>query len=105
MNKELLTVLGCSSSLALLLMTNNSAEANTPKEYVFSAPSSDAETTTEVAEYPWYECGCNNASAEAIQQSDREGEKAIALFGCDCAGCRNLARNWENSNQQVMPQS
>lgn len=26
---------------------------------------------------------------------DREGDKAIDLYGCDCADCRRLARNTE----------
>ncbi|MEY2856030.1 MAG: hypothetical protein RLZZ74_339, partial [Cyanobacteriota bacterium] len=33
---------------------------------------------------------------------DREGDKAIALYGCDCAGCRNLVRNLDANSQKPM---
>jgi hypothetical protein len=109
MNKEILTVLGCSSSLAVLLMTGNSAQANTAKEYVFTASSTSSAPEPEVtqveAEYPWYDCSCSEYSAEAREEIDRQGDKAIALFGCDCAGCRNLVRNLEDNIPKQMPQS
>jgi hypothetical protein len=93
MNKKLLTVLGCSSSVALTLLTTNSANA---KEYVFTAPESDNQTAQipeRKTDYPFAECGCNEIDPEAAAEIDKEGDKAIQLYGCDCAGCRNLVRN------------
>jgi hypothetical protein len=110
MNKELLTVLGCSSSLAITLLASNSARANSAKEYVFKAPTNNGEQNNVIesasaeAEYPWYDCSCSEYNPEAIEKSDREGEKAISLYGCDCAGCRNLVRNFDE-NQNLIPQT
>lgn len=112
MNKELLTVLGCSSSIALTLLATNSAQANSSKEYVFRAPNNNSEQKDVIvsaparaeAEYPWYDCSCSEYNPEAIEKIDREGEKAISLYGCDCAGCRNLVRNFDE-NQNLIPQT
>ncbi|MGL4881685.1 MAG: hypothetical protein ACRC8K_11545 [Waterburya sp.] len=101
MNKKLLTVLGCSGSVALSLMATNSVNA---KEYVFTAPESDNQTAQipeRKTDYPFAECGCNQIDPETAVDIDKEGDKAIQLYGCDCAGCRNLVRNL-NTNQ---PQS
>jgi hypothetical protein len=97
MNKKLLTVLGCSGSVALTLLTTNSASA---KEYVFTAPKSDNQTAQipeSKTDYPFAECGCNQIDPETAAEMDKEGDKAIQLYGCDCAGCRNLVRNLNNS--------
>jgi hypothetical protein len=110
MNKELLTVLGCSSSLAITLLASNSAQANSAKEYVFKAPTNNGkqgevvESAGVETEYPWYDCSCSEYNPEAIEKIDREGEKAISLYGCDCAGCRNLVRNLDE-NQNLIPQT
>lgn len=94
MNKKLLTMLGCSGSIALSLMTANSVEA---REYVFTAPqlgSGIAEIPESKTDYPFADCSCNQMDAETAAEADRQGEKAIQLYGCDCAGCRNMARNF-----------
>jgi hypothetical protein len=100
MNKRLLTTLGCSGSVAFSLLSINSASA---KEYVFTAP----ETENEVAEipasktdYPFADCNCNQYDADTAAKIDREGEKAVDLYGCDCAGCRNLVRNLNPAQPQ-----
>ena len=100
MNKQVLSVLGCSSSIALSLLTSNPAEANT-KEYVFTAPEVNqlADIPASKADYPFYDCSCSEYDAEAIEAIDREGDKAIAAFGCDCAGCRRLVRNLEKTDK------
>ena len=102
MNRKLLTVLGCSSSVALTLLSSNPAEANPEREYVFDAP----EMETEIVEvpysetdYPFYDCSCSEYNAAEIEEMDREGDKAIDLYGCDCAGCRNLVRNLNNNDK------
>lgn len=96
MKKELLTVLGCSGSLAIALATTNPAQANTNLEYVFTASESEnqelADIPTSETDYPWYDCTCSEYGESEIEQLDREGDKAIELYGCDCAGCRNLIR-------------
>ena len=92
MNK-ILTVLGCSGSVALSLL---SADAVNAKEYVFTAPE-NSNTTANIPErqtdYPLADCSCDEYDAETAAELDREGDKAINLYGCDCAGCRNQVRN------------
>lgn len=93
MNKKLLTVLGCSGSLAFSILGTNSVNA---KEYVFTAPEPDksvAEIPQRETDYPFADCSCSEYDAETAAELDREGDKAINLYGCDCAGCRNLVRN------------
>lgn len=96
MNRKLLNVLGCSGSVALTIMGAEAARANT-REYVFTAPEI---TNNEVADiprsdtdYPFYDCSCDSYDPATIEALDQEGEKAISLYGCDCAGCRNMVRN------------
>lgn len=96
MNKQILTVLGCSSSIALGLLTTNAAEANTNSTYVFTAPDIDqelADIPESNTDYPFFDCTCSEYDADMIEQVDQEGDKAIARYGCDCAGCRRLVRS------------
>ena len=107
MNKQVLTVLGCSGSIALTLLGVNAAEANTKKEYVFTAPDINQEFTDIPAtqgDYPFYDCSCSEYDAAATEEVDREGDKAIAAFGCDCAGCRRLVRSLEKT-EKTRPRS
>ena len=100
MNKKLLTTLGCSGSVALSLLGANSVSA---KEYVFTAPEIDSQITEIPAretDYPFVDCSCDEYDAETAAELDREGDKAIQLYGCDCAGCRNLVRNLDGDEQQ-----
>lgn len=103
MNKKLLSILGCSGSVALsLLSTSTSVSA---KEFVFTAPELDTETAEIPAsqtDYPFADCSCDGYDAETAAELDREGDKAISLYGCDCAGCRNLVRNLDSVDE---PQS
>ena len=94
MNKKLLTTLGCSGSIALSLL---GADAVSAKEYVFTAPDLDnqlAEIPASQTDYPFADCSCNEYDAETAAEIDRQGDKAIQLYGCDCAGCRNLVGNY-----------
>ena len=96
MNQKLLTVLGCSGSMALTLINPTPAEANTTTEYVFTAPNVGNEVVeipSSDKDYPFYDCTCSEYDAETIKKLDLEGEKAIDLYGCDCAGCRRLVQN------------
>ena len=101
MNKKLLTALGCSSSVAFSLLGANAVQA---KEYVFTAPEL-ADRTAEIpareTDYPFADCSCDNYDAETIEKLDKEGDKAIELYGCDCAGCRNLVRNSDVEQPQT----
>ncbi|MEO0924909.1 MAG: hypothetical protein AAFY63_03445 [Cyanobacteria bacterium J06643_13] len=93
MNKKLLTALGCSGSVAFSLIGTDAVSA---KEYVFTAPEladSRTEIPARTTDYPFADCSCDSYDAEMIQKLDKEGDKAIQLYGCDCAGCRNLVRN------------
>ena len=100
MNKKLLTILGCSGSVALSLINANNVNA---KEYVFTAPELDsqlAEIPESDTDYPLMDCSCSEYDAETAAELDREGDRAIELYGCDCAGCRNLVRNIDSERSQ-----
>lgn len=100
MNKKLLTALGCSGSVAVALLSANSATA---KEYVFIAPDTNNRVSNIPArktDYPLINCSCSEYDEKTAAEIDREGDKAIELYGCDCAGCRNLVRNL---NSEVTP--
>ena len=107
-NKRFLTVLGCSGSITLSLLAANGAEANTNKEYVFTAPDVSqefADIPESKVDYPFFDCTCSEYNADMIEQVDREGDEAIALYGCDCAGCRRLVRSLEKTpkvNTQII---
>ncbi|MEM7757052.1 MAG: hypothetical protein AAF298_02820 [Cyanobacteria bacterium P01_A01_bin.40] len=93
MNRKLLTILGCSGSVAFSLLNTNAVSA---KEYIFTAPELDsqlAEIPERETDYPLIDCSCDEYDAETAAELDREGDKAIQLYGCDCAGCRNMVRN------------
>lgn len=102
MNKQVLTVLGCSGSIALTLLGGNAAEANTKSEYVFTAPELNQEVADIPAsktDYPFYDCSCGEYDPATMEAVDNEGDKAISLYGCDCAGCRRLVRSLEKTEK------
>ena len=92
MDKKILTTLGCSGSIVLSIL---GADAVNAREYVFTAPELDSqiEIPQSDTDYPLIGCSCSAYDAETAAKMDREGDKAIALYGCDCAGHRNMARN------------
>ena len=96
MNKHILTTMGCSGSLAMALLSNQTANATPVREYTFTAPETNqelAEIPASETEYPFFDCTCSEYDAATLKAVDKQGEKAIAIFGCDCAGCRRLASN------------
>lgn len=100
MNKKLLTALGCSSSVALAML---GADAVNAKEYIFTAPEANkpvAEIPQSDTDYPLIDCSCQEYDAETAAELDREGDKAIERYGCDCAGCRNLVRNIDSDRER-----
>ncbi|MGK7951095.1 MAG: hypothetical protein AB4368_20495 [Xenococcaceae cyanobacterium] len=101
MDSKLLTALGCSGSIALSLLSTTPARANSSVEYVFTADAVEEEFVSIPArdtDYPLLDCSCSEYSPEMSEQFDREANKAIELFGCDCAGCLRLVRNLEETN-------
>ncbi|HAA30744.1 MAG TPA: hypothetical protein DCE56_27455 [Cyanobacteria bacterium UBA8553] len=95
MNKDALTLLGCSGSLVLALLTVNPAQANTTplREVEFVAPGANEvqEVNTPVT-VDNLDCGCTQQDSDysSINSSDTIGDLAIENMGCDCAGCRNM---------------
>lgn len=109
MNTAKLTLLGCPSLLASILLaslpahasevvvkpTNKISSAPTQsREIVFERPTIDA--TTKVAAQTSddsvdYDCGCSNESS-MLEFSEDESRAAINRYGCDCAGCMNAVR-------------
>lgn len=90
--KEVLSWLGCSSSLTLSLLVTGTANAETQpmREIVFAAPNA----VTEIAVTDSSEdclCSSNVGDSPLGSSIDLVGDRAIARYGCDCAGCRNLA--------------
>lgn len=79
--KNTLVWLGCSSIATLLAVSP--AQADTVRELVFTAAGIEDELV---------DCTCTSADDSDLDAVDAEGDRAIALFGCDCAGCRNLVQ-------------
>jgi len=100
MDRKLLTALGCSGSIALTLLSTSPAKANSTSEYVFNSPTTESDVVAIPAsetDYPWSDCTCSEYDPAMIEKIDKQGDKAIDLYGCDCAGCRRLVRNIEDS--------
>jgi hypothetical protein len=100
MKKDRLTVLGCSGSLAVTLLTGHPARANalesSVREYIFTAPAADvreAVRSENSASDRAENCGCRADNPLETDFTDEEGEQAIAQLGCDCAGCRYIIRS------------
>lgn len=103
MKKEVLTLLGCSGSLALALLHPSAVQANTEaplREYIYLTPASDAEESIVINNIPGNladssqlsNCGCSGAELSEAGMIDGVGDLAITTYGCDCAGCRFLAQ-------------
>ncbi len=86
MNRDTLTWLGCSSSLAFMLLMGNAANASTmPSQKAGSV--SPTTTVTQTVKAPLSQGLSPFASLDL--NSDTVGDLAIAKFGCDCPSCRN----------------
>ena len=98
MQSNVLTLLGCSSSIALALLTGNATQANAEtalQEYVFTAPDAPVTALQTIADRSQMPCECSNSnnSDNSDASVDLEGDRALKLYGCDCAGCRFMASN------------
>ncbi|MDG2617480.1 hypothetical protein HPC62_16220 [Thermoleptolyngbya sichuanensis A183] len=89
--KRFLTWLGCSGAVALGLVLPKPLLAQTVpiRELIFSSTQ-----TGEMVPPDDLDCGCTGLGdgLAVLTGSDAEGDMAIALRGCDCAGCRFIAR-------------
>ena len=85
MNREALTLLGYSGSLAFVLLAGNAAQADT------AAPQYGAfiSTTASVAQATAAAPRQSQAQSAVIDpNSDTVGDLAITKFKCDCPACR-----------------
>lgn len=93
MNRNLLTVMGCSTSLAVLLATGHTAQADT---------TTASSTAGVVQTVPVFEI---TFEAEKFDpNSDAVGDLAIDKLRCDCQGCRVAVVQTLQSDQRS-PQS
>ena len=101
MDKQTLTWLGCSSSLALLLVPAARVSANPSVleiEFVSPAVLESPQVLDQFNERDAAEpkltglpsCTCGDLSP--AQAAEAEGQLAIESLGCDCAGCRTIVR-------------
>jgi hypothetical protein len=81
-NKNLLTVLGCSGSLSLMLFAVNPANASAP-----IYPNFSIERNGEISANPDINQDETQSSLPEIN-SDKIGDLALITLGCNCAGCR-----------------
>lgn len=110
MNRDTLTLLGCSGSLVLTLFAVNPAKANAEplRELLFTAPVAN---TSQAEKNPVAKETINNISRQVNSKylslnadSDTVGDMAIAKFGCDCPACRNAVLQMAQTGQLTMPQ-
>jgi hypothetical protein len=82
MDRNALTLLGCSSSFAFMLLTVNATDADTVVPQNLGA--NTRVTTAQTVKAPIYQepPSFSTASPKSIEGL------AIAKFGCDCPGCR-----------------
>lgn len=78
MNLDKLTLLGCSSSIVLLLAATNPAEAKVINPIKTPCVVSASTQTNQIAQQP----------VNVDIDSDTVGDLAIEKFGCDCNGHR-----------------
>ena len=82
MNKNLLTVLGCSGSLSLMLFAVNPANASAP-----ISPNFSIERNGEISANPDINQDETQSSLPEIN-SDKIGDLAAITLGCNCNSCR-----------------
>lgn len=94
-------MLGCSSSLAFMLLTGNTAKASTlaPQSAGFAG-----NTTTAAQKVNAPLSQGNPQSVSLDPNSDTVGDLAIAKFGCDCPSCRNQVLQMVKSGRLTLTQ-
>lgn len=98
MNKNLLTLLGCSGSVALMLLAVNPANASTR-----ISPNPTIEPNGEIAVNPATNQDESQSSLPEIN-SDKIGNLATITLGCDCAGCRTQVLQMIQQGRLTLPQ-
>ncbi|MFB8790840.1 MAG: hypothetical protein U7123_18800 [Potamolinea sp.] len=101
MNRDTLTLLGCSGSLAFMLLTSNAVKADTlaPQYLDFVKPETNVSQTVVTP------VNQENPQSSLIDvASDTVGDLAIDQLGCDCSGCRNTVLQKVQSGNLTVPQ-
>ncbi|MEG3840420.1 hypothetical protein [Microcoleus sp. herbarium14] len=98
MNKNLLTLLGCSGSVALMLLAVNPAHASTR-----ISPNPSIEPNSEIAVTPGINPDESQSSLPEIN-SDKIGNLATITLGCDCNGCRTQVLQMIQQGRLPVPQ-
>ena len=98
MNKNLLTLLGCSGSVALMLLAVNPANASTP-----ISQNRSIEFNGEIAANPDINQDESQSSLPEIN-SDKIGNLATIKLGCDCTGCRTQVLQMIQQGRLILPQ-
>ena len=96
MKKDILTVLGCSSSLVFAVLTTHPAAANT------LTPNSVGSISTRSNGIPVTKVSVLQKKAQFTSldpMSDTIGDVAIDKLGCDCPGCRTQVMQMIQSGQ------
>lgn len=112
MKQTALTLLGCSSFSAVVLMSQGAQANGVPAalipnsplyaDYINPAPPPVATTAKRSG------CRCQDAAsldltAFDLNNEDALGDLAIDQLGCDCAGCRNIVMQMAQSSSQLRP--
>ena len=85
MNRDALTLLGCSGSFALVLLLGNAANANV----IATQSDSAAVSTFSASQSSGSGVSQANPDYDSVNfDSDTVGDMAIAKFHCDCPACR-----------------
>lgn len=98
MNKNLLTLLGCSVSLALTLLAVNPANASTR-----ISPNPSIERNDEISANPDINQDESQSSLAEIN-SDKIEDLAAITLGYDCAGCRTQVLQMIQQGRLTLPQ-
>jgi len=100
MTRDTLSLLGCSSSLAFMLLAGNAAQAGTVSPQ-YAGYQGATKTSTSAQKAPVSQETPQPASLDAA--SDTVGDAAIAKFGCDCMSCRNAVVQMVQAGEMVLP--
>ena len=101
MNRDVLTLLGCSGSLAFVMLTGHAASAEKiPPQYlgVGGPQPIDAQRVNEPLSQESPQPTALNPNSEKI------GELALLKFGCQCMNCRNAVVSMIQSGSLASPQ-
>jgi hypothetical protein len=97
-NKNLLTLLGCSGSLVLTLLAVNPANANSP-----ISQNRSIDPNGEIAANPDINQDESQSSLPEIN-SDKIGNLAVITLGCNCNGCRVQVLQMIEQGRLILPQ-